>query len=52
MKATNHAKNSIKTLVLSREDSEVFINVLLNPPEPNEALKTAAKRYQEIMGYR
>ncbi|MCL1491784.1 MAG: DUF1778 domain-containing protein [Pseudanabaena sp. Salubria-1] len=48
-----HARQVIEshqTLVLSREDSEAFVNALLNPPEPNEALKAAAKRYKKIMG--
>ncbi|MGA9379773.1 MAG: DUF1778 domain-containing protein, partial [Phormidium sp.] len=37
------------TLKLNLEDSEAFVNALLNPPSPNEALKTAALRYKEVM---
>lgn len=38
-----------QTLRLSIEDSEAFVDALLNPPEPNEALKTAASRYKQVM---
>jgi uncharacterized protein (DUF1778 family) len=31
---------------LNRRDSKAFIDALLNPPEPNEALKAAAARYK------
>lgn len=31
---------------LNRRDSKTFIEALLNPPEPNEALKAAAARYK------
>jgi uncharacterized protein (DUF1778 family) len=31
---------------LSERDSIVFIQALLNPPEPNDALKAAAARYK------
>jgi uncharacterized protein (DUF1778 family) len=36
-----------QTLKLNIDDSEAFINALLNPPKPNEALKVAALRYKE-----
>ena len=32
-------------IVLSRRDQEAFINALLNPPAPNEALKAAVALY-------
>ena len=31
---------------LSERDSAAFVDALLNPPEPNEALKAAADRYK------
>lgn len=31
---------------LDRVQSETFVEALLNPPEPNEALRRAAKRYR------
>ncbi|MBD3562762.1 DUF1778 domain-containing protein, partial [Planktothrix sp. FACHB-1355] len=38
-----------QTLKLNLEDSEAFVNTLLNPPPPNEALKAAALRYKQVM---
>jgi uncharacterized protein (DUF1778 family) len=35
-------------LKLSIEDSEAFVDALLNPLPPNDALKAAAKRYQQV----
>lgn len=35
---------------LSVEDSRKFIDALLNPPEPNDALKAAAATYKAAMG--
>lgn len=32
------------TMVLNRRDSRAFVDALLDPPEPNEALKAAAVR--------
>lgn len=36
-------------LKLNLEDSEAFVNDILNPPPPNEALKAAALRYKQAM---
>lgn len=36
-------------LNLTLEDSAVFVEALLNPPEPNDALRLAASRYTEKM---
>jgi len=38
-----------QTLKLSIEESEVFVEAMLNPSEPNEALKSAALRHKKIM---
>ncbi|MGF1482466.1 MAG: DUF1778 domain-containing protein [Cyanophyceae cyanobacterium] len=35
-----------QTLKLSVEDSEAFVDALLTPPPPNDALKAAALRHQ------
>ena len=35
------------TLKLTLEDSEAFVETLLQPPEPNTALQQAVIRYQE-----
>lgn len=37
-------------LKLSKQDREVFVNALLNPPEPGEKLRDSAKRYKQRMG--
>lgn len=34
------------TWTLNRRDSKAFVEALLSPPEPNEALKAAAARYK------
>ena len=36
-------------LKLDREDSEAFVDALLNPPQPNESLTAAALRYQQTL---
>lgn len=37
-------------IVLSDKDREVFFDALLNPPEPNEKLREAVRKKQEILG--
>lgn len=36
--------------VLSAADWDAFHDALIDPPEPNEALKKAARRYRERIG--
>jgi len=36
--------------ILSDRDRDIFIQALLNPPEPNARMKAAAKRYKERVG--
>jgi len=38
-----------QTLKLSIEDSEALVEALLNPPEPNNALKTAFSTYEQVI---
>lgn len=38
-----------QTLKLSIEDSEAFVDAILNPPKPNDALKSAALRYKQTI---
>jgi uncharacterized protein (DUF1778 family) len=38
-----------QTLKLGLEDSEAFVNAVLNPPQPNEILKSAALRYKKTI---
>src|SRR5438270_13051330 len=35
-----------QTMTLSDRDSAAFVDALLNPPEPNDALRAAARRYR------
>ncbi|BCL34694.1 DUF1778 domain-containing protein [Nostoc sp. MS1] len=37
-------------MILSRQDQEVFVEALLNPPAPNAKLRAAAQRYKQNMG--
>lgn len=36
-------------IILSKQDQEVFIEAMLNPPEPSTKLKTAAQRYKKYL---
>ncbi|MGF1539266.1 MAG: DUF1778 domain-containing protein [Pleurocapsa sp.] len=36
-------------LKLNVEDSEAFVDALLNSPKPNDAMKAAAKRYKQVI---
>ena len=38
-----------QVLRLNVEDSEALIKTLLNPPEPNDALKTAFLMYEQVI---
>lgn len=37
-------------MTLTGHDREIFIEALLNPPEPSERLRAAAQRYKRVMG--
>lgn len=47
-KAENIVEKHDKILA-SERDREIFFNALINPPEPNEALRNAALFYQEAL---
>ena len=38
-----------RVLKLNREDSQAFVEAILNPQPPNDALKKAAKWYKQVM---
>lgn len=38
------------SLILSKEDQEKFVEAILNPPEPNEAMQRAMARRDELFG--
>ena len=35
---------------LNREDSEAFVEAIINPPEPNNALVSAFEEYEQVFG--
>jgi uncharacterized protein (DUF1778 family) len=39
-----------QSLTLTLRESQAFIEAVTNPPAPNDALRTAAARYQQVMG--
>lgn len=51
--ALDAAKETIRehgVILLSARDSETFVEALLNPTGPNEALLAAAHRHRELFG--
>ncbi len=42
--------DSHEKVTLSARDWDVFYDALINPPEPNEKLKEAARRYRQRVG--
>ncbi len=50
--AQDAARRTVETpevIRLSAEDSKRFVELLLNPPAPNEALREAAEAYKETV---
>lgn len=39
-----------EVITFSPRDSDLFFKTLINPPEPNEKLRAAFKRYREMLG--
>ena len=48
--AAERVIESRERIVLPATDWDTFYDALLNPPEPNEALRAAALRYRERVG--
>lgn len=48
--AAERVIDSHENVALSTKDWEVFYDALVDPPEPNERLKQAARSYRERMG--
>jgi uncharacterized protein (DUF1778 family) len=46
--AATETIREFEMLELRNEDRRVFVEALLNPPEPNEALKAAAARHKQM----
>lgn len=49
--AATETIKEFESLVLRDEAREVFVNAILNPPQPNEALRLAARRYRQMTGH-
>ena len=39
-----------EVITLTTQESEIFVNALMNPPAPNAALQKAAKRHRDVFG--
>ncbi len=50
MEAAHKTIEEHNLMRLGEEDRARFLDALLHPPEPNEALRRAAARHKEIMG--
>jgi len=48
--AAERVIESHEKIVLSATDWDIFFDALIDPPEPNEKLKEAARRYRERVG--
>lgn len=48
--AAKRAIQEHEMMILSVRDREVFVEALLNPPNPSEKLRTAAQRYKQKIG--
>jgi len=47
--AAQRAIADVEMLRLSRQTQQQFVDLLLNPPAPNAALKRAFKRHRELL---
>lgn len=50
--AAQRAVQEYEIMRLSARDRSVFVNALLNPPEPSPRLQAAARHYKNVMGAR
>jgi len=48
--AAERVIESHESITLSAQDWDAFYDALVNPPEPNETLRNAARRYRERVG--
>lgn len=46
--AANQTIQTTQTLKITGEDSRLFVERLLKPPEPGERLRAAAERYKKL----
>jgi uncharacterized protein (DUF1778 family) len=50
LEAAEETIRNHEVIVLSARDSIMFVEALLNPKGPNEALRRAARRHREMFG--
>ena len=48
--AAERVIGSHEKITLSAKDWDIFFDALIDPPDPNEKLKEAARRYRERIG--
>ena len=48
--AAKRAIQEHEMMILSVQDREVFVEALLNPPNPSDKLRSAAQRYKQKIG--
>ena len=46
LKAARRELASVETLALTRQDSEIFLRLLTDPPAPNKAMRDAFAEYK------
>ena len=49
--AATRTIKDFEVLTLFDEAREVFVRALMNPPQPNKALREAAERYRKHVGF-
>ncbi|MBW4495652.1 MAG: DUF1778 domain-containing protein [Oscillatoria princeps RMCB-10] len=47
LEAAREDIKSHQSLILSDRDRDLFLSLMENPPEPNQALKSAMRKFQE-----
>jgi len=48
--ATEHVIQTHEMMTLTEADTARFVDAVLNPPEPNQALRKAAERSRQVLG--
>lgn len=48
--ATEKVIQTHEMMILTEEDTALFVEAVLNPPAPNQALRDAAERHRRLVG--
>ncbi len=48
--AARQTVREYRVLTMSSRDSRAFVQAILNPPVPNDALRDAVRHYRSVMG--